>query len=199
MPSYSFAFGEYIVRRASITVDAAEPGQALSKARAMLRSNCDQALRYEYDEAGAAAYFLDMIGPDGRLVELGELPACHDDQIFHANCETARRYNASESLVTALQGLLLAASGMSGVPFTQEFTDALERGRQACKDATGARPLSLVETAEVPDDEERLFINHYRCDECDESWTDTWSATCDDRCPACNRAISPHHSDDLVE
>jgi hypothetical protein len=199
MPSYSFAFGEYIVRRASITVEAAEPGQALSRARAMLRSKCDQALRYDYDEAGTAAYFLDMIGPDGRLVELGELPACHDDQIFHANCETARRYNASESLLTALQGLLMAASAMSGVPFTQEFTDALERGRKACEDATGAQPLSFVETADETDDEKRLFINHYRCDDCDESWTDTWSATCDDRCPTCNRAIAPHHSDDFVE
>jgi DNA-directed RNA polymerase subunit RPC12/RpoP len=44
------------------------------------------------------------------------------------------------------------------------------------------------------------FRNHYRCPSCRETWTDEWSATCDDDCPHCGaRHISPDRSDDLTE
>jgi hypothetical protein len=36
--------------------------------------------------------------------------------------------------------------------------------------------------------------NHYHCEVCDESWEDTWSCGCDDECPTCGDAISPHES-----
>lgn len=50
-----------------------------------------------------------------------------------------------------------------------------------------------------------LFRNHYHCTvirndkPCNTQWTDIWDCTCDDRCPECNTAISPHHSDELCE
>jgi DNA-directed RNA polymerase subunit RPC12/RpoP len=44
------------------------------------------------------------------------------------------------------------------------------------------------------------FRNHYRCSHCQKTWTDEWSATCDDDCPHCGaRHISPDRSDDLTE
>ena len=42
-----------------------------------------------------------------------------------------------------------------------------------------------------------LFRNFYRCDRCGHEWTDVWSATCDDDCPACGaRHLSPYKSED---
>jgi hypothetical protein len=44
------------------------------------------------------------------------------------------------------------------------------------------------------------FRNHYRCPSCQRTWTDEWSAICDDDCPQCGtRHISPEASDDLTE
>jgi predicted nucleic acid-binding Zn-ribbon protein len=41
-----------------------------------------------------------------------------------------------------------------------------------------------------------LFRNFYRCDRCGHEWTDVWSATCDDDCPACGaRHMSPAKSE----
>lgn len=39
------------------------------------------------------------------------------------------------------------------------------------------------------------FNNHYLCS-CGEQWVDAWDSACDDRCPACNKSISPYASDD---
>ena len=45
-----------------------------------------------------------------------------------------------------------------------------------------------------------LFRNFYRCDRCGHEWTDDWSATCDDDCPACGaRHMSPYKSEDIAE
>ncbi|MHB8698661.1 MAG: hypothetical protein ACYC9J_11650 [Sulfuricaulis sp.] len=42
-----------------------------------------------------------------------------------------------------------------------------------------------------------LFLNHYRCPQCNHQWGDSWSATCDTDCPECgHRHISPHKSED---
>lgn len=40
------------------------------------------------------------------------------------------------------------------------------------------------------------FLNHYRCDACDEEWSDRWSCACDDDCPSCGTSISPYDSDE---
>jgi PHP family Zn ribbon phosphoesterase len=42
------------------------------------------------------------------------------------------------------------------------------------------------------------FLNRYTCSRCDTSWSDEWSATCDDECPQCGTDISPRDSDDLT-
>ena len=42
------------------------------------------------------------------------------------------------------------------------------------------------------------FLNHYTCP-CGEEWTDQWSSQCDDRCPACNTATSPHTSEEVEQ
>jgi DNA-directed RNA polymerase subunit RPC12/RpoP len=45
-----------------------------------------------------------------------------------------------------------------------------------------------------------LFRNFYRCARCDYEWTDDWSATCDDDCPACGaRHMSPYKREDIAE
>lgn len=41
------------------------------------------------------------------------------------------------------------------------------------------------------------FKNKYECSECDTTWTDEWSCTCDDRCPKCNIETEPSSSIDL--
>jgi DNA-directed RNA polymerase subunit RPC12/RpoP len=41
------------------------------------------------------------------------------------------------------------------------------------------------------------FRNFYRCANCNRTWTDEWSATCDDDCPHCGaRHMSPYKSED---
>ena len=35
------------------------------------------------------------------------------------------------------------------------------------------------------------FRNEYHCDDCDMSWSDTWSATSDDDCPECGIPYTP--------
>jgi DNA-directed RNA polymerase subunit RPC12/RpoP len=45
-----------------------------------------------------------------------------------------------------------------------------------------------------------LFRNFYRCARCDHTWTDVWSATCDDDCPRCGaRHMSPYKSEDVKD
>lgn len=39
---------------------------------------------------------------------------------------------------------------------------------------------------------ERVFLNHYRCEECDVEWDDQWSCACDDECASCGADISPY-------
>ena len=42
-----------------------------------------------------------------------------------------------------------------------------------------------------------LFLNYYRCN-CSHEWTDAWSATCEDDCPACgSRHYTPYKSEEL--
>jgi hypothetical protein len=42
---------------------------------------------------------------------------------------------------------------------------------------------------------ERVFINHYHCDYCDEDWDGEWSCAVDEACPRCDRAFSPYDYD----
>ena len=46
------------------------------------------------------------------------------------------------------------------------------------------------------DNDKPWFENYYYCTDCDEEWTDYWSATCDDECPSCGIAHQPHKSRD---
>ena len=42
------------------------------------------------------------------------------------------------------------------------------------------------------------FRNFYRCARCEHEWSDEWTATCDDDCPACGaRHMSPYKSEDI--
>jgi len=42
------------------------------------------------------------------------------------------------------------------------------------------------------------YINHYECP-CGEQWIDEWDCACNDKCPACNKEVEPHHSEDTYE
>lgn len=44
--------------------------------------------------------------------------------------------------------------------------------------------------------DEPLYLNHYRCP-CGAEWEDSWSCTCNDRCPDCNKEIEPYESEEL--
>lgn len=39
------------------------------------------------------------------------------------------------------------------------------------------------------------FVNHYRCEDCDEDWSDAWCCCCDDECPTCGVDHSPEESE----
>ncbi len=53
-------------------------------------------------------------------------------------------------------------------------------------------------TIEVTHLEEKdNFLNHYYCEHCESEWSDTWSCTCNDKCPTCNREIEPFQSDEI--
>jgi len=52
------------------------------------------------------------------------------------------------------------------------------------------------------DDDEAVadwFENTYGCSECNTTWTDEWSCTCNDRCPKCNVETEPSSSIDLSQ
>jgi ribosomal protein S27AE len=42
-----------------------------------------------------------------------------------------------------------------------------------------------------------VYRNHYTCANCGTTWTDDWTATCDDDCPKCGTTMTPTHSEDL--
>jgi hypothetical protein len=42
------------------------------------------------------------------------------------------------------------------------------------------------------------FLNHYRCSDCGETWSDAWSCTCNDRCPNCDTETEPYESEDAT-
>jgi hypothetical protein len=42
-----------------------------------------------------------------------------------------------------------------------------------------------------------FFKREFVCSLCGESWSDTWCADCDDRCPQCNTEMQP--DSDLTE
>ena len=41
------------------------------------------------------------------------------------------------------------------------------------------------------------FLNYYLCPADYTDWTDCWSCTSNDKCPACGREIEPYRSVDL--
>ena len=45
---------------------------------------------------------------------------------------------------------------------------------------------------------ERRFRNYYKCPKDNTNWTDEWSCTCNDHCPACNIEIEPYFSEDII-
>lgn len=53
-----------------------------------------------------------------------------------------------------------------------------------------------VDPSEAPDEE---FTNYYRCDNCEEEWSDTWSSMCNDRCPKCDTETEPYDSDETSD
>jgi hypothetical protein len=43
-----------------------------------------------------------------------------------------------------------------------------------------------------------IYENHYRCEPCNEEWTDTWAGQPDDACPKCDKEYTPHRSDNVM-
>ena len=43
-------------------------------------------------------------------------------------------------------------------------------------------------------EEDSLYVNFYRCLHCRTEWVDTNSCSCTDKCPSCNKEITPYKS-----
>lgn len=43
------------------------------------------------------------------------------------------------------------------------------------------------------------FLNHYRCPNDGEEWSDEADCQCNDRCPICRAEIEPYDSEDIEE
>lgn len=43
-----------------------------------------------------------------------------------------------------------------------------------------------------------MYANKYHCPDCNSSWTDNYSAACDDECPECGTDVSPVESERLT-
>jgi transcription initiation factor IIE alpha subunit len=48
-------------------------------------------------------------------------------------------------------------------------------------------------------DEPLRFRNFYTCPDDGTRWHDEWSCQCNDRCPTCNKEITPSYSEDLAK
>lgn len=46
---------------------------------------------------------------------------------------------------------------------------------------------------------ENKFLNKYFCKHCNENWSNTWSCTCNDKCPICGREIEPYQVIDVID
>lgn len=56
---------------------------------------------------------------------------------------------------------------------------------------------SILKSVSHTEGDAPLFRNFYLCEHCDSTWTDIWSAMCDDDCPHCGaRHMSPYKSED---
>lgn len=41
------------------------------------------------------------------------------------------------------------------------------------------------------------YRNYYRCPDDGEEWEDVWLHACNDRCPVCNKEITPYKSEEV--
>lgn len=59
----------------------------------------------------------------------------------------------------------------------------------------GVKPEEVYDEYD-PDteDDEDAYENHYRCDDCSETWTCTGDSAHDDECPKCGKAYTPYKS-----
>ena len=46
---------------------------------------------------------------------------------------------------------------------------------------------------------EQWFLNEYHCADCEETWDDEWSSTCNDHCPSCDAEVEPRRSTEISE
>ena len=46
-------------------------------------------------------------------------------------------------------------------------------------------------------DQEKTFVNYYRCTKCGETWNDLWDSACDDECPECGTVMTPYESEEI--
>jgi hypothetical protein len=57
---------------------------------------------------------------------------------------------------------------------------------------TTAINIAVRKDAETPTTE---FLNEYECPACGYTWSDVWTAQCDDQCPGCGIAVEPCNSE----
>jgi transcription initiation factor IIE alpha subunit len=56
---------------------------------------------------------------------------------------------------------------------------------------------SIPPETEKSTDKELWFLNYYRCPNCQIEWTDEWSCQGNDKCPSCNKEITPYESEEI--
>lgn len=132
------------------------------------------------------------VGPDGArdlLISAGNLRMSQE----RVSEETAERWlekpDGSPDLVKCLR-VLLADRGV-------DVLTAFEH------EAPSSPVPVVVDRKAEGNDEPHSFVNYYECDhegtskagEPAAAWEDAWSCACDDRCPCCNKSVSPHCSE----
>lgn len=121
-----------------------------------------------------------------------------------------------------MNGMLTRNIIRATVSFSFDFTESIEMINQDRKNA-GEAPMTQEEirdwicedlysydfssedidsklhitykTEAISDEDENTMINYYECNDCNQSWEDTHSCACNDKCPSCNKEIEPFTSE----
>lgn len=65
-----------------------------------------------------------------------------------------------------------------------------------CERINLSEPPHMLNEVEAKEEDKR-YINKYRCEPCNEQWHDEWGCMCNDRCPKCNAEIGPYESEEI--
>jgi DNA-directed RNA polymerase subunit RPC12/RpoP len=198
--TYSFNVRRFLKRE--IEAETAEEAERIAKAEARDRINEEIAAIQNGSGWGDTEplhphLFLD----DATGEELCDEPLPDPDAAGDSSLDDV--IAAGDNLAGLLEGAVAAHiyDDEDEVPDDDHYKLALEEWGRARLTAPCIRLGSKIEFVDITtDDEDEAgapeFENYYRCPDCDNEWSDIWTATCDDDCPKCgHRHVSPYESE----